>query len=602
MMRLIFMKAFLGFLAAFASVILISSAALALDLFKRRDLVIPRTVLGDLALGGMTRDEARETIRRKLQTFLEQPFSLGARGEVQSVTLKDFGIQVNESVLLQAVPFSNNTSNAKLILGAVAGQRIVSDIPVEKPELLRVIEEKFPNIPKARNAFFELDGKRIKIHESQSGVTPNLEPFIHQIRQQITFLEQQPLVVDFRESQPDISAADLQAREDDIQKIFPKKLTLIFEKQKWEANFEKHPEWIVFDRKPYKVTEGQLPFSLQWDPVAFSQFLQKTASELEQAPENVRIFRDENGNIQFDGRAVDGRAIERERLLTLANIALAEQKEEAEVPLKVVSPKVEAAQDLQELGVTELIGVGHTKFEGSPKNRKHNIGVGIARFNGLLVQPGSTFSFNENLGQVDGSTGYRKELVIKPEGTIPEFGGGLCQVSSTMFRAIMYTGLPVVERWPHSYAVTYYAQIGGHGLDATIYPPSRDLKFLNDTPGHMVIQAYVDGDHAYFKFYGTSDGRKVVMEGPVISNKRSAPAEALLVPNKDLAPGEKKQVEKPHGGFDALWYRYVIKNGETVKEEIFSRYKAVPAKYLIGGEVGAEGENKGLTEAANPFE
>ncbi|MBI2638581.1 VanW family protein [Candidatus Peregrinibacteria bacterium] len=596
------MKAIFGLAVSIVSIILLSSAALALDLFKRRDLVIPRTVLGDLALGGMTRDEARETIRQKLQTFLEQPFSLGARGEVQSVMLKDFGIQVNESILLQNIPFANNISNLELIVWSVAGQRVAPNIPIEKPELLRVIEEKFPNIPKARNAYFELNGKKIKIREAEVGVTPNLEPFIHQIRQQITFLEHQPLVVDFRESKPDVSAADLQAHEVEIQKSFPKKLTLLFEKQKWEANFEKHPEWIVLDRKPYKVAEGQLPFSLQWEPVAFSRFLQNTASELEQAPENVRIFRDENGSIQFDGRAVDGRAIERERLLTLANLAIAEQKEEIEIPLKVVFPKVEVAQDLNELGISELIGVGHTKFEGSPKNRKHNIGVGIAKFNGLIVPQGSTFSFNDNLGPVDGSTGYRKELVIKPEGTIPEFGGGLCQVSSTMFRAIMYTGLPVVERWPHSYAVTYYAQVGGHGLDATIYPPSRDLKFLNDTPGSIVIQSYVDGDHAYFKFYGTNDGRKVVMEGPTISNKRSAPAEALLVPDKDLAPGEKKQVEKPHGGFDSLWYRYVTKNGETAKEEIYSRYKAVPAKYLVGGEVSAEGENKGLTENTNPFE
>ena len=143
---------------------------------------------------------------------------------------------------------------------------------------------------------------------------------------------------------------------------------------------------------------------------------------------------------------------------------------------------------------------------------------------------------------------------------------------------------------------------GGHGLDATIYPPSRDLKFMNDTPGHILIQAYADGVDAFFKFYGTSDGRKVVLEGPSISNQRSAPAEPLLVPDKTLPAGEKKQVEKSHGGFDTLWYRYITANGETVKEEIKSRYKAVPAKYLVGGEVNAEGENKGLAEPTNPSE
>jgi len=597
------MKAFLGFLITLISVMLLFSATLALDLFKRKDLVLPRTVLGNLSLGGMSRDEVRMALRTRLQTFLGEPFSLGARGEVQPVTLKDFGLNVSEAAILDDIPFSSNISNAELVLWSIAGQRVTPRFPIAKPELLRVLEEKFPNIPQAKNAYFALDGKKRKIIEAQPGVTPNLEPFIHEIKQQLTFLEHGPLVVEFRESPPTLFAADLHKHETSIRTVFPKKLTLLYEKQKWEADFEKHPDWIVFDNKPYAVSADQLPFSLQWEPVAFSQFLQQQVSaRLEQIPENVRIFKDTDGKIQFDGRAVDGRAIERERLLTLANSAMADLKTEVEIPLEVVPPKVEVAQDLQQLGVRELIGVGHTRFEGSPVNRKHNIGVGISKFNGLMVPPGETFSFNENLGEVDGSTGYRKELVIKPEGTIPEFGGGLCQVSSTMFRAIMYTGLPAVERSPHSYAVTYYAQIGGHGLDATIYPPAKDLKFLNDTPGHIIIQSYVDGVDAYFKFYGTRDGREVVMEGPFITNKRSAPAEAIMVADKNLAPGQKKQVEKPHGGFDSLWYRYITKNGETAKEEIASRYKAVPAKYLVGGEVTPEGENKGLAETTNPFE
>lgn len=597
------MKAFLAFLVAFVSVTLLFSATLALDLFKRKDLVLPRTVLGNLSLGGMSRDEVRIAIRTRLQTFLDEPFSLGARGEVQPVTLKDFGLRVSEAAILDDIPFANNVSNAKLILWSIAGRRVAPNFPVAKPELLRVIEEKFPNIPQAKNAYFAPDGKKRKIIEAQSGVSPNLEPLIQEIKQQLVFLEHQPLVVEFRESPPTIFAADLQKYETSISNHFPKKVGLIYEKQKWEADFEKHPDWIVFDAKPYAVAADQLAFSLRWEPVAFSQFLQQQVStRLEQTPENVRIFKDGDGKIQFDGRAVDGRAIERERLLTLANSAIADLKAEVEIPLEVVTPKVEVTEEVQQLGIHELIGVGHTRFEGSPTNRKHNIGVGIARFNGVLIAPGETFSFGKTLGPVDGSTGYKKELVIKPEGTIPEFGGGICQVSSTMYRAAIFTGLPIVERSPHSYVVTYYSQIGGHGLDATVYPPARDLKFANDTPGAILVQSYVDGVDAYFKFYGTNDGRKVEMDGPFISNRVSAPAEPLLVPDLKLKAGEKKQVEKAHAGFTALWYRNITQGGITKKEEIISRYRAVPNKFLVGGEAASIGENKGPTEATNPFE
>jgi vancomycin resistance protein YoaR len=79
------------------------------------------------------------------------------------------------------------------------------------------------------------------------------------------------------------------------------------------------------------------------------------------------------------------------------------------------------------------------------------------------------------------------ELVIKKEGTVPEFGGGLCQVSSTAFRAAMNGGLPITQRRNHAYAVQYYAP---QGTDATIYPGVVDLKFINDTPGDILIWAF----------------------------------------------------------------------------------------------------------------
>lgn len=171
-----------------------------------------------------------------------------------------------------------------------------------------------------------------------------------------------------------------------------------------------------------------------------------------------------------------------------------------------------------------------------------------------------------------------------------------------MYRAAVFAGLPIVERSPHTYAVSYYAQVLGHGLDATIYPPSKDLRFLNDTPGHILVHSYVDGASLYFKFYGTKDERIVEMDGPYISNKTAAPADPVFVSDSTLAEGEKKQVEKPHGGFDALWFRRITRNGETKEEKIFTRYKAIPAKFLVGGKITAEGENQGLKETVNPFE
>lgn len=597
------MKGFLGFLLSFLGILLISSSALALDLFKRRDLVLPRTLLGDLSLSGTSRDEVRDILQKRLAAFHEEPFKIAARGEVQEVSLKDLGVIFNESVVLGNLPFASDFSNAEIALWSIAGRREIPEISVERTELLRVIYEKFPNIPKTKNAHFTGSLKNLKIADGESGAEPALEPLIDQLKANITFFEHKPLFVEFRETAPTVLAADIEENREAISAAFPSSLKLFYEKDKWEADFSKHPEWISFDKKPYETVPGELRFTLQWDPLAFSQFINESISKkLEQAPEDVRISKNQDGQIQFEGRGNEGRALDGDRLLVLANQAIANLEKEVEIPLVVVPPAVEVSEDLQEFGIRELIAVGHTRFKGSPANRKHNIGVGLARYNGLIIPPAATFSFNDNLGRVDDTTGYKKELVIKPEGTIPEFGGGLCQVSSTLYRAAVYGGLPIEERAPHSYAVTYYSQIGGHGLDATVYPPSRDLKFTNDTPASILIQSYVDGDNAYFKFYGTSDGRKVELEGPYISNQRNPPSEPLIVPDKKLAPGEKKQVEKPHTGFDALWYRSIMKNGESVREKIVSNYKAVPAKFLVGGEVTSEGENRALLEETSPLE
>ncbi|MBI4994544.1 VanW family protein [Candidatus Peregrinibacteria bacterium] len=570
---------------------------MALDFFKRNDLVVPRTILADVSLAGLPRNQVREILRQKIEKFLSQPIKIAARGEVAQIVLKDVDISINESQLINSLPFAGDLSNVEIAFWGFVGRRITPKALISQAELLRAIEEKFPKIPQARNAGFILEKGKIKIKTEKIGVAPNINSLVSQLKTNIEFMLSSPLFVDFNESQPTVFASDLMQNEAQILKKFPKKLTLFFEKQKWELNFEKHPDWILFGKKNYQIAGDESPFYLTIDPVAFANFIDASKMQiLETAPEDMRIWRNFEGKIQFEGHGVFGRAIDRERLMVLINNALANEKTEAEIPLVVVLPKLEIPDDLQTLGVRELISTGYTRFVGSPPNRIHNIGIGAAKFNGLLIAPGETFSFGDNLGKVDDSTGYKKELVIKPEGTIPEFGGGLCQVSSTMYRAILFAGLPIIERSPHTYAVSYYSQVLGHGLDATIYPPSKDLKFLNDTPGYILIHSYVDGPSVYFKFYGMNDGRKVEMEGPYISNRTNPPEEPVFVTDLNLQPDEKKQVEKPHGGFDALWFRHLTKNGETKEEKIFTRYKAVPAKFLVGENITAEGENKGLAE------
>lgn len=160
-----------------------------------------------------------------------------------------------------------------------------------------------------------------------------------------------------------------------------------------------------------------------------------------------------------------------------------------------------------------FLAKGTTNFAGSPKNRIYNIKRALEQFQGVTIEPGEEFSFVKHLGSVDGEHGYLPELVIKQNQTVPEFGGGICQVSSTMFRAALYSGMKITARKNHAYAVKYYKP---YGLDATIYIPKPDLSFVNNTPGKILIWYTIEGSNLTFSFYGVNDGRQVALDGPHI--------------------------------------------------------------------------------------
>ena len=205
------------------------------------------------------------------------------------------------------------------------------------------------------------------------------------------------------------------------------------------------------------------------------------------------------------------------------------------------------------LGITELIAEGVSGFAGSPNNRRHNIAVGLEKFKGVIIAKGEEFSFNKYLGPVEKENGFLPELVIKKTGTVPELGGGLCQVSSTTFRAAMQAGLPITERRNHAYAVQYYAP---QGTDATIYPGIQDLKFINDTPGAILIWPYLkDKNTLVFDFYGTKDSRQVTLEKPVVTDR------------------------KDDGSMKASWTRQVVTADGKERTDVFKSTYASPALY-----------------------
>jgi len=222
-----------------------------------------------------------------------------------------------------------------------------------------------------------------------------------------------------------------------------------------------------------------------------------------------------NGTVSAFAQSSDGGEVDIESSWSAFKNALASSSEEnLSIPLSftVIKPKI-TSTNAETLGITQFLGEGRTSFAGSPKNRIFNIKRAIQQFQGVLVAPGEEFSFVKQLGEVDGEHGYLPELVIKRDKTEPEFGGGICQVSTTLFRAALNTGEKITARQNHAYPVSYYKP---YGMDATVYIPKPDFKFRNNTPAHILLQVAIEGSELVFRFYGTIDGRSVSLDGPHI--------------------------------------------------------------------------------------
>lgn len=253
-----------------------------------------------------------------------------------------------------------------------------------------------------------------------------------------------------------------------------------------------------------------------WNSKRLDTYLNEFAEKVAREPSDAVFTVDkETGHIIVATNEQSGQTLKKDtsRDLLLRVLTSNDAKEvRVTLPIETILPKI-SGNDRERLGLSELIGEGRTNFRGSPKNRIYNIKRALEQFNNILIAPGEEFSFVDYLGEVDGEHGYLPELVIKNNRTEPEFGGGICQVSSTVFRAAINSGLKITERRNHAYPVQYYRP---YGMDATIYIPKPDLKFLNNTPGTILMQPSIDGTELTFHFYGTRDGRTVSIDGPHI--------------------------------------------------------------------------------------
>ena len=266
---------------------------------------------------------------------------------------------------------------------------------------------------------------------------------------------------------------------------------------------------------------------------------------------------------------------------TRANLlsALKAGKSSSAVEINVKAPQ-RNVRNWAESGITTLYGKGVSSFKGSPEFRVRNIIVGASKFDNDYVEKDAELDFNASVGDINKATGFVEGFVIIGGTLEKEDGGGICQVSTTLFRAAYNAGLPITERHEHSHRVAYYDPVG---FEATVYAPDKNLKFKNDSGGTLLIQTEWDEQAQTLGFYlfGRAPNRSVIVSKPSISDFKPA-AKPSYTADPKIRLGSSRRIDVPMQGMTSVITRRVtMQDGKVRRDTLKSVYQPWGAVYAV---------------------
>jgi len=440
----------------------------------------------------------------------------------------------------------------------------------------------------------------VSIAAEEAGYTFDKAQTTRDIQDRLNTLSIKPVSLVAVAQEPTIVIQDLEPLKLSIENLLKKpELQLVWQDSKWTVKKDELARWLT-------VTKENSETKISIDESRVNKYLGTISKEINQPGRDAVFELDETEEKvkTFTPAAVGQKIILDKTAAKISQTILDTLPNELAMPpveltVDIASPNISTGESNQ-LGIQERVGFGQTNFKGSPPNRVKNIKRGAALLNNSLIRPNEEFSLLDHLRPFTTENGYYKELVIKAaEGrTTPEIGGGLCQIGTTAFRVALDAGLPITQRQNHSYRVSYYEP--PVGMDATIYDPWPDFKFINDTGNYLVLVTRVEGNNLIFELWGTKDGRKVEISAPVVSNYTQPPAKKMIE-TTDLKPGEVKCTEKAHVGASAVFtYKVTYADGVIKEKEFKSKYRPWQEVCLIGVEKLTEETPTETAPAAQP--
>ncbi|MGC9396346.1 MAG: VanW family protein [Anaerolineae bacterium] len=552
--------------------------------------LIPGIWVWNISLGGMSPEEALPHLQAELPLYQPNIVIVGPEGQRWAFSPADLGMAVDTQATLARAEAMGHLDQSglaerlKIMLDGVMLAPVLTWNEHQSLTQLQTIAEEL--YQPAQDARVRRAGAELQLEPSLEGRQMNISATLQVLLPHLYALESVEIVPVLTEISPQIPDARAQQALGVAQNVLAEPLTLLV------------PNPREGDPGPWTMTPDVMAsmlivlveedgVSVGLDEAALAEFLGPLALALFREPVNATFhFDTATLELVHEAPSVTGRELDVAASVERINDMLRDGEHYVPLVLLETPPEYPDTITAADLGIIEEVAVGESYFTGSSSARDRNIRLGASKFNGVIIKPGQTFSFNEYLGDVSLEAGYDESYVIIGDRTVLGVGGGICQVATTAFRVAYFGGYPIVERWPHAYRVGYYELGGfGPGFDATVYSPLVDFRFTNDTPHHILIQTEVDAARSRlrFVFYSTKDGRTVEQIGPTWGDP--IPPEAPVYEyDPELPAGSVVRDERPINGLKATLRRIVRDaEGNVLYDDTFvSNFVPWPARYRYG--------------------
>lgn len=580
-------------------------AFISIDQIWHTGVILPGISVAGIDVAGLTAEQAEKKLSENFVFSPSNSYSLTYADLTWQVNPDELGIHFDaQATAKQAFIFGRSGPLGRFLAYQLVGRRASHTLPAvvvfdqqEAASYLANVSSAYDQPLKEANLVIQ--GTQISTVPGQVGLQLDIEASLDHISQMLNQSGNTAfnLVVD----QVDPEIMDASPYLEAAQQILSRPFSLEFPQDQasnGDTSISISPEKLAPMLTFKKIQENDdVRLVPQFQELLLAEYLSNLSGIVQVEAQNARfIFNDDTRELGLLRSATIGRELNPEKTRENLQSALEKNQNSALLAFNQVEPQVKDNATASQLGISQLVHQESSYFFGSSNPRIQNIETASEKFHGLLVAPGETFSMAHALGNISLDEGYAEALIIFAGRTIEGVGGGVCQVSTTLFRAAFYAGFPIQERHPHAYRVSYYEKTAANkrdpnlaGLDATVFVPLVDLVFTNDTPDWLLMETYINrtANSITWKFYSTSDGRSVDWSTTGPYNIKP-PKEPLYKVNPDLQQGEIKQVDWEADGADVQVERVVRRNGEIILEDsFFTRYNPWRAIYEYGP--GTEG-------------